>query len=144
MNIDILRESPVRASIPVDENHRLASYCVAIAVGFYLLLTMATLAAVLSKTHGTLVYALDDPYIHMAIAKNLSSHGVFGVTSHGFTSASSSIIWPLLLAVVYKLFGTSVVAPFIAQLCISIGILWLSWLIFKRSGITSSIYATCV
>lgn len=55
-------------------------------------------AAALSLTGGHLVYALDDAYIHMAVARNLADHGVWGVTRHEFTSSTSSIVWPLLLA----------------------------------------------
>ena len=52
-----------------------------------------------------LVYALDDPYIHMAIAKNLALHGVFGLTRYEFSSSTSSPLWTLLLAASYRLVG---------------------------------------
>ena len=51
------------------------------------------------------VYTLDDSYIHMAIAKNLALHGVFGLTQYGFSSSSSSPLWTLLVAMTYKLTG---------------------------------------
>ncbi len=56
---------------------------------------------------GHLVYTLDDPYIHMAIAKNLAAHGVFGVTRYEFSSSASSPLWTLLIAASYKLLGPS-------------------------------------
>ena len=39
---------------------------------------------------GIFTYVLDDPYIHMDMAKNLVLHGVWGVDQYGFTSSSSS------------------------------------------------------
>jgi hypothetical protein len=33
----------------------------------------------LRQTNGHFVYSLDDPYIHLAVAKNLARHGVWGV-----------------------------------------------------------------
>jgi hypothetical protein len=58
-----------------------------------------------------LVYALDDAYIHMAMARNFSHYGVWGITRYEFTSSSSSILWTLLLSLTYYLFGVSQIAP---------------------------------
>ena len=54
------------------------------------LLILLTLALRSINENGLLVYTLDDPYIHMAIAKNLVTHGVFGVTRFSFSSSTSS------------------------------------------------------
>ena len=82
-----------------------------------LLVLWATLAIVLGLamrgTDGNVVYVLDDPYIHMAIAKNLSQSGVWGVTEYRFTSSASSLLWPLLLALDYLLFGVNELAPLV-------------------------------
>jgi len=58
-----------------------------------------------SANQSHLVYALDDAYIHMAIAKNLTLHGVFGVTRYHFSSSTSSPLWTLLLAACFKVLG---------------------------------------
>lgn len=56
-------------------------------------------------TQNRFIYALDDPYIHMGIARNLAEHGVWGTSPDGFSSASSSIIWPISLAALYLVIG---------------------------------------
>jgi 4-amino-4-deoxy-L-arabinose transferase-like glycosyltransferase len=71
------------------------------------------------RTQGHLIYALDDAYIHMAMAKNLALHGVYGVTRYEFTSSSSSPLWTLLLALFYFLFGVHESFPFILNLVIA-------------------------
>ena len=68
------------------------------------------------RENGHLVYALDDPYIQMAMAKNFALHGVWGITRFGFTSASSSPLWTLLIAVSYVVFGVSETSPFYLSL----------------------------
>ena len=115
-----------------------------VPAALYLLAVFCVLRAALAATHGHLVYALDDAYIHMAIAKNLAAHGIFGITSHEFSSASSSILWPLLLAALYKVFGPLVVIPLIAQIVIGMALLWLCWEMLNQAGVTSDLYAGAV
>jgi len=68
------------------------------------------------KNGGQFVYTLDDPYIHMAIAKNVVRHGVWGVTPYQYSSSSSSPLWTLGLVLSYGLFGVRDLTPFILNL----------------------------
>src|SRR3954447_15747321 len=79
---------------------RLAGLCAAV----YLTLVAALLLSIAHRTGGHFVYALDDPYIHLALAENLA-HGHYGLNATEFASPSSSILWPFLLV---PLTGTSV------------------------------------
>lgn len=53
--------------------------------------------AVLQFCDGHLTYTLDDPYIHLALAKNLR-HLHYGLNAGEVASPASSILWPWLLA----------------------------------------------
>jgi len=68
------------------------------------------------RTLGQMTYVLDDAYIHMALAKNLVLHGVLGATPFEFTSASSSPLWTLLLAAVYKITGVRETTPLVLNI----------------------------
>ena len=67
-------------------------------MGAYAAATAVVLAACLRRSDGRLVYVLDDPAIHLAIARNLTEHGTWGVVPGHFESASSSPVWTVLLA----------------------------------------------
>ncbi len=69
--------------------------------------------ACLAQTDGKFTYALDDPYIHLGIAKNFALHGIWGVTQYGNTSASSSPLWTGLLAVFIRVGGDHQLWPLI-------------------------------
>ena len=68
------------------------------AVGAYAVVTAVVLAACLRVSDGRLVYVLDDPAIHLTIARNLAEHGTWGVVPGHFESASSSPVWTVILA----------------------------------------------
>ena len=76
-----------------------------LAVSLLLVVVAVVLWNSLTANDGHLVYALDDPYIHMALAHNLAEHGVYGVTHREFASASSSPAWVLLLAAGFRVLG---------------------------------------
>ena len=79
--------------------------------------TIATLLIQsLKLNQGHVVYALDDTYIHMAMAKNFARHGVWGVTPYQFTSASSSPLWTFLLSAIYFVFGVNNVTPLVLNI----------------------------
>jgi hypothetical protein len=77
-----------------------------------------TESSVLRETGGIFMYPLDDPFIHMELARNLAFHGVWGINGHEFASASSSLLYTLLLAAVFKVFSVHVIIPFIIN-CIA-------------------------
>jgi len=71
---------------------------------------------VLNLTNGILIYPLDDTYIHMSIAKNLALHNNWGISANEFQSASSSLLYTLLLSALFKLISVNTIIPFIINL----------------------------
>jgi hypothetical protein len=69
--------------------------------------------ACLRAAGGHFIYALDDSYIEMAMAKSLALHGIWGITRFGFTSSSSSPLCTLLLAAAYRITGVHQITPVI-------------------------------
>ncbi len=91
-----------------------------LGVVVYAALICVTLVHSVSRNEGHLAYAVDDTYIHMAMSKNLARYGVWGVTRYEFSASSSSPLWTLLLAGVYRLLGVSDVAPLVLNILIGI------------------------
>ncbi|SPE34386.1 conserved membrane hypothetical protein [Acidobacteriia bacterium SbA2] len=97
-----------------------------------LCVTMGVLSTLLIlRENGHLVFALDDPYIQMAMAKNFALHGVWGITRFGFTSASSSPLWTFLIAVTYLLLGVSETSPFYLSLLCAALMLWAAYVVLR-------------
>ncbi len=76
-------------------------------------------AAILAINSGLLIYTLDDPYIHLAISRNLYEYDVFGITRYEFSSSSSSPFWNLILLVAFVLFGISDMVPLVLNIIIA-------------------------
>lgn len=98
----------------------------AIPLGIALAVLMLAVVWILGKvqvgTFGRNLYALDDAYIHMAMARNLAQHGVWGVTPDAFSGSSSSMLWTLLLAGLFRLFGPVVWLPLALNVLCAAGI----------------------
>ena len=97
----------------------------------------------IAKNQGHLVYALDDPYIHMSIAKNFVQHGVWGITQYGFTSSTSSLLWTLLISLSYYIFGVNEITPFILNIIFAVMTIFLIYCIFRKLKV-SPIYTFLV
>lgn len=82
-----------------------------IAAVVYVLLTVYVIFRAWVTCDHHFIYALDDTYIGMAMARNLALHGVWGVSPFGFTSSDSSLLFPLLMAAAYRMAGVNLYAP---------------------------------
>jgi hypothetical protein len=87
------------------------------------------------------VYALDDTYIHMAMAKNLAKHGVYGVTKYEFSSSSSSPVWTLLLSLFYVIVGVNEWLPLVLNILIAIMVLYVMYKILISNNVNQFIIA---
>jgi len=91
-----------------------------LSVLILLLVTWLAISISLSQNHGFLIYALDDAYIGMAMARNFAQYGVWGITRYGFTSCSSPPLWTLLLSLIYYLGGVNQLAPLVLNLILAV------------------------
>lgn len=110
---------------------------IASALAALALLVFAVWQGIVYYTSGHFAYALDDAYIHMALAKNLSLHGIFGATRFEFTSASSSPLWTLLLALVYRLAGVHVLTSLVMTVAFSAAMLVCADFVLRRLGVNA-------
>jgi hypothetical protein len=106
-----------------------------LATGAILVLMVSNYLGLVDELTGQFVYALDDPYIHMAMARSLVEHGVWGVTPQGFTSSSSSPLWTLLLAADYVVRGANESAPLWLNLLAALGLLAVAWRVMDTAGV---------
>ncbi len=96
------------------------------AVVLFVVVTAIVIAQAAPNDNGV-VYAMDDVYIHMALAKNLVLHGVWGVTPWETTNASSSPLWVALLAVGFFVVGVKAWLPLLMAAASSLLVVALSW-----------------
>ncbi len=75
-------------------------------------------------THGRFTYALDDAYIHLAMARQLATHQVWGISPNEFSGVSSSLLWTALLSFFFFIFGDAEIAPFVLNILLGTLLLW--------------------
>lgn len=94
------------------------------SIFIYTSLCLAYFIIIIQYTDNHFVYPLDDTYVHMAIAKNFSKYGVWGIDQYKFTSTSSSPLWTLILSITYFIFGVNDYSPLILNFIISLFVLY--------------------
>jgi hypothetical protein len=75
------------------------------------------------RNDGQFVYAQDDPYIHLTLARTLASSGVWGLEPGEPAAASSSPLWTVLLALLGRLGAAAVWWPFVINVAAGIALL---------------------
>jgi len=102
-----------------------------IGIGFLLVIILAEVIALLRLNNGHLVYTLDDPYIHLALAENII-HGHYGVNAGEFSAPSSTILWPFLLAP-FASSPCGEYAPLFINIIAALATLFFAWKILNHS-----------
>lgn len=83
---------------------------------------------ILQINQGHFIYTLDDAYIHLSLAENILQ-GHYGVNPGEFSSPSSSILWPFLLAPVSGIEW----APLVINILAAFATAWVYWKILQQS-----------
>lgn len=110
----LLQTGQAESAAPPQAAGTTAKYSPAlVAAVLYAVCTAALLIASWIYCEHQFIYAMDDTYITMAMAKNLALHGIWGVTPWAFSSSNSSPIFPLLVAAAYRIFGVNRFAPLV-------------------------------
>ncbi|MBB3939409.1 hypothetical protein GGR39_001049 [Novosphingobium fluoreni] len=96
----------------------------------YVIATAVILTISWFQCDGHFFYALDDPYIHLSIAENIA-RGHYGINLEEYSSPSSSIIYPFLLAP-FAWLGIERMVPLLIGVASMAAILWLVSGFFAR------------
>ena len=108
--------------------HRKINIPLYVGIAFLVCLILIEFVSIMMLNNGLLVYTLDDPYIHLALAENIKQ-GHYGINIGEFSAPSSSALWPFILAPFssypYSAFFLNVVSA-IASIIVLVKILNLS------------------
>jgi hypothetical protein len=106
----------------------------AAATALLLVLIGFVVHAVEKNENGRFVYSIDDGYFHMAVAKNVLRHGLWGISDlDGFSSGTSSLSWPLVIAACFGIFGIHECIPFVLNIVAAIGLLFYAGHVIQRT-----------
>jgi hypothetical protein len=116
--------------------------CIAFLLPVVAIITLEIGAAVLLNG-GSFTYTLDDPYIHLALAKRIQS-GFYGINPGEFAAPSSSILWPLLLAAIPSSAPGWVLLPALINFASVLVAAWTFLRALRLDNTTSILGALCL
>jgi hypothetical protein len=67
----------------------------------FLLAAVTEVVAIGFLNRGRIIYTIDDPYIHLALAEHISA-GTYGINAGESAAPASSILWPFILSLFSK------------------------------------------
>ena len=85
------------------------------AVPILLVAVAAIEIPVLRHTNGNILFPLDNAYVNITVARNLAFYQVWGVSKFAFQSAASSLLYPIILAPFFFIFGAHLIIPLIVN-----------------------------
>ena len=91
---------------------------------FYILTVALQLFISLYINSFHFAYPLDDTYIHLALSKNLTNFGVWGVTAFEFSSSSSSLLFTLIITLFNFIIPLGVYIPLLINLFAGVFLLY--------------------
>ena len=87
---------------------------------------LGVVTALIVAATGELVYAIDDPYIHLGLADTFARTGTWGLTPGTFESASSAPLWTLGLSLLVRVSGVPPAWwPLLANVAAGLWLLWI-------------------
>lgn len=90
------------------------------------LVTALIVALSVHAADGHLVYVIDDPAIHMSMARQLAQHGTWGVTAGVYEPASSAPLWTALLGLIAWIIPSSLnLLPLLLNVVAVGAVLWI-------------------
>src|SRR5690349_7421618 len=101
--------------------------------------TVVLVKSSLKQNLGHFGYPLDDTYIAMSMAKNLALHGVWGVNKYAFESAASTLLWIVLIALSYLLFGVNEYSPFVMNMIAGTVLLFVIAHLLRKLSLSNSV-----
>ncbi|MGI6457961.1 MAG: hypothetical protein ACOX5R_20400 [bacterium] len=102
-------------TVPAVTGFRSVAFIFTIPILVYLVL-MGFFEGQILRITGHVLYPIDDPYIHLAIARHLAQHGYFGVSLAGYSATSSAPGWTLLLGGCIAVIGNQEWLPLLLNL----------------------------
>lgn len=118
---------------PIQNRNQHAVLIIAILACFLPVIVIEYFA--LKHTGSIMIYPVDDAFIHMELAGNLARYGNWGINSHEFGAASSSLLYTLILALLFKIFSVHVIIPLIVNIIAAIILLVSIYKWLARQGL---------